>query len=87
LGSFGDGTSSSAATLLCSQSGSFLMTFQLFQKPLPESDLDMADKLDELADSISRLSEVDRDLIARIRSLGARARLASIDCQPPAAKA
>jgi hypothetical protein len=50
------------------------MTFCLFQTPRQDNYLDVADKLDELASSISRLPEVDRDLIARIRSFGARVR-------------
>jgi hypothetical protein len=50
------------------------MTFSLFKNRPQESYLDVADKLDELARSISRLPQVDPDLIARFRSFGARLR-------------
>jgi hypothetical protein len=49
------------------------LTFSLFNRR-PESYLDVADKLDELASSISRLPDMDRELIARIRSFGDRLR-------------
>jgi len=49
------------------------MTFCLFQIRRQKNYLDVADRLDELASSISRLPEMDRDLIARplVRCAGA----------------
>ena len=60
------------------------MTFCLFQTRRQKNYLDVADRLDELASSISRLPEVDRDLIVRIRSFGARVR--AEQHMPPAAR-